>query len=526
MSQNPNAQNSESEESQAMIALALGLAAIVGVFVYMQEQFSAFAGAISYLHVYPYARLVEYMPQLRDLPFVGPYFFAKVELAKLFLDQGNFAYMDSVQRRNVLSAAGLCALPLYVPFMIYAGIRGRHFRPDLSYRKNYSLDEMIRTQSEHWLTSRNARHVNPLKKNEVSAGFLARGVVEMTARRKAKQDGVGEMIRPADEIISPAVWHRAMRPQEWLVANGLCLDERHINKAISKKWKYPDLLLESRDMWSALNLATLEEVFARQLRNPWTGFTSLRPSHKAICAVMCLFYDYRVDDGNDLLGDLGGLNDSIRSRPGHMDRAIMNEQGLMPRIDDILDGIAGEQMLEIADRHAWIESAFPAMLTIARKDRGVLPACAFLWLKGEDRGLWYIMSNVGSEAIMVEAAGAMAHYRAECQIQKPIFRPAVYQAARSMLEDYLDMTEERIAVRKEKEERGRTAGQSIDILLQEERDRIEQEERENKSASYLETRKATESDREMDEPLMEEWGEDEEKRIKDMINKNRGSLFA
>ena len=524
MSQNPNAQGAEQEETEVMIAAGFGLAAIIGAYIFLQEHFSAFAGAISYLHVYPYARLVEYFPQLRDLPFIGSYFFARVELAKLFLDQGNFAYMDSAQRRDVLSAAGLCALPFYLPFMIYAGVRGRHFRPDLSYQKNYTLDDMIRTQSEYWLTSRNARHVNPLKKNEVSAGYLARGVVEMTARRKTKHKNVGEMIRPAHEIISPAVWQRATRPQEWLVGNGLCIDENQVDKAIKKKWKYPDLLLESRNLWSELTLATLEEVFARQLRMPWIGFSSLRASHKAICAIMCLFYDYQVDEGNELLGDLGGLNDSVKSKPGAMDNAIHNEQGLMARIDGILESDAGEQMLEIADRHAWVESAFPAMLTIARKDRGVLPASAFLWLKGEDRGLWYILNNVGSEAIMVEAAGAMAHYRAECQIQKPIYRPAVYQAARALLEDYLDMTKDRIAVRKEKEERGRTAGQSIDILLKEERDRIEQKEREELSKDYLLNRKATEADREMEEPIEEEWGDDEEQRMNEILKK-RDPLF-
>ena len=62
-------------------------------------------------------------------------------------------------------------------------------------------------------------------------------------------------------------------------------------------------------------------------------------------------------------------------------------------------------MLETANRHAWQETAFPSMLSLARKDRGALPSAAFLWLKAEDRPLWYILNNVGSEAAMVEAAG-------------------------------------------------------------------------------------------------------------------------
>jgi len=148
-----------------------------------------------------------------------------------------------------------------------------------------------------------------------------------------------------------------------------------------------------------------------------------------------------------------------------MDDAILAEEGLMARIDGILQGKPGAQMLEIANRHAWLESAFPAMLTYARKDRGVLPAAAFLWLKAEDRALWYILDNVGSEAVMIESSGAMAHFRAEHQIGKPIRRPAVYQAARALLEDYLDMTPERVVARHDKEVRGWTAGEKLDRLF-------------------------------------------------------------
>ena len=510
MSHNPN--QGEQDQTQTMIA---GVAVILGIILvvyFMQEQISAFAGAVSYLHIYPFALLLEYIPQLRDLPFVGNMFFGKVEYVKLFLDQGNFAYMNAEQRRMVLTAAGLCAIPFYVPFMIYVGLMGRNFRPDMTYRNNYSLDRMIHTQSEHWLTSRNARHVNPLKKSEVSAGFLVRRIVESSTGSKTGNRDVGEMVRIVPPVIAPENWHRSMRPEEWLVANGLCLDQEEIDKAIAKKWKYPDGLLESRNTWLELKLPTLMEVCSRQLREPWTGFTALRPCHRAICAVMCLFYDYKVDEGNILLNDLGGLNDSIKSRPGGMDQAIVDESGFMARIDAVLEGEAGESMREIADRHVWVESAFPAMLAVARKDRGVLAAASFLWLKGEDRLLWYILDSLGSEAIMVESAGAMAHFRAECQIKKPVHTPAVFQAAKSLLEDYLDMTPERIAARQAKEERGRTAGRKIDLILEEERKR--------NSEIYLDRKAETMQD--MEEPEHTSWGDDEEERIR--LEKIRGVI--
>ena len=465
MSQNPNTPSSDQSQARAFVIAIIIMAIILAVIAMMQEEMSAFSGAVSYLHVYPFARLVEFFPALKQIPFVGEFFFSKVELTKLFLDQGNFAYMSPDQRRDVLSSAGLCALPVYLPFMIYAGTAGRWFRPDLKFKTPYSLEHMIWTQSEHWMTSRVARHVNPLKTPEVSTGMLARNVIEKTESRSSKKDGCGEMLTLAPHIMPPAPWHRALRPEEWLVSTGLCLDPVHINAARKKDWDYPDSLLESRKMWHSLSLDTLKEMFEAQLRSPWTGFDALRPCHKAIAAAMCLFYNYDINGGNALLNDLAGINDSIKSKTGGMDAALKAEAGMMDRINGILHGKPGKLMLEIANRHAWVESAFPAMLTYARKDRGVLPAAAFLWLKSEDRRLWYILDNVGSEAVMVEAAGALGHFRAESQIGKPIRRPHVYQAARAMLEDYLDMTEERVASRREKEIRGRTPGETIDLMF-------------------------------------------------------------
>lgn len=465
MADNPNAPTADQAQTRTLVISVVLIAILLFVISQMQEEISAFAGAVSYLHVYPFAMLVEQFPSLRTMPLIGPAFFAKAELAKLFLDQGNFAYMTSGQRLGVLTAAGLCALPVYLPFMIYAGTKGRSFRPDIVFKNAYSLEQMIWTQSEHWMTSRGARHTNPLKIPEISAGLLAHRVTEKTESRKTKNNEVGELIRLTPEVVAPAAWHRAMRPEEWLIANGLCLDEKHITAAKEKNWKYPSELLESRETWHELTLETLMETLSLQLSSPWKGFEHIRPCHKAICAVMALFYDYDISGGNVILNELGGLNDSIQGKPGGMDAAILAEEGFMQKIDKILNGPAGKQMREITDRHAWLETAFPAMLTYARKDRGVLPAAAFLWLKAEDRRLWYILDNVGSEAVMVESSGAMAHFRAENQIGKPIRRPAVYQAARALLEDYLDMTDERVIARHDKEVRGRTAGQKIDLIL-------------------------------------------------------------
>ncbi|WP_375263724.1 hypothetical protein, partial [Palleronia sp.] len=63
-----------------------------------------------------------------------------------------------------------------------------------------------------------------------------------------------------------------------------------------------------------------------------------------------------------------------------------------------------------------------------------------------------------------EAAGALAHNRAEAQIGRPIARPAVYQAARALLEDYLDITPERVQARRMKEERSRDPAKQLELM--------------------------------------------------------------
>jgi intracellular multiplication protein IcmP len=49
----------------------------------------------------------------------------------------------------------------------------------------------------------------------------------------------------------------------------------------------------------------------------------------------------------------------------------------------------------------------------ARDESRILPSSEFLWLKGYSRNLWYALNNLGRENCHVEAAGAMAHYKAE-----------------------------------------------------------------------------------------------------------------
>lgn len=445
------------------IGIALFILAILA-WRYLQPEINVISGTIAWVHIYPYAIAARTFPSLEAIPFLGPHLFRYAHDGLIFLEYGGYAGMTPEQRATLLTIAGRCGLPIYLPVLLIAGTLGRSFRPDIVYRTGYTLESMIRAQSEHWLTSRVSRHVNPLKTSEVSAASLSRGV--LAQRRKAKEHkGVGALISLEAPPEKQGSWQRALRPEEWLLKMGMCFSNDHALAAEKRDWDYPNKLLEARETWPETDIESLSELLSSQLRSPWTGFQALRPSHQAICAVMASFYAFDITGGNALLNDLGAIHDAIGAKPGAMDAAILEEEGLMPRIRKILEGKPGKSLAEIADRHAWVESAFPAMLSVARKDRGVLPAAAFLWLKAEDRLLWYVLDSVGSDAIMIEAAGAMAHFKAETQIGLPIRRPAVFQAARALREDYLDVTEARIKMRAIKQELAMTPEQRIRNLL-------------------------------------------------------------
>lgn len=477
MSSNPNAGQGPNADQESMrwlfISIALFILAILG-WAYFQPEINVVTGTIAWVHIYPFAIAARTFPVLETLPFLGPHLFRYAHDGLIFLEYGGYAGMSPEQRATLLTIAGRCGLPIYIPIMLIAGTIGRSFRPDMAYRTGYTLETMIRAQSENWLTSRLSRHINPLKIPEVSAISLTKGVLK-TRRNTKPVKGIGELISVDSPPERQGSWQRALRPEEWLLKMGMCFSQEHALEAEKKGWEYPNRLLEARETWPDTDIESLSELLSSQLRVPWTGFRSLRPSHQAICAVMASFYSFDIKAGNALLNDLGAVHDAISAKAGGMDAALMAEEGLMPRILSVLDGKAGKALSEIADRHAWVESAFPAMLQVARKDRGVLPAAAFLWVKSEDRLLWYILDSVGSDAIMIEAAGAMAHFKAETQIGLPIRRPSVFQAARALREDYLDVTEARIRMRAIKGELAMTPEDRIRSALKKAQSRKKKE---------------------------------------------------
>jgi intracellular multiplication protein IcmP len=102
-----------------------------------------------------------------------------------------------------------------------------------------------------------------------------------------------------------------------------------------------------------------------------------------------------------------------------------------------------EPLSNVLSRHGFVTTAMMAALAWARREGGVLPPAAFVWLRGEDRTIWYPLNNVGRRAFHTEAAGAVAHYQAEVSAGRALLLPRLDAAVVSIVQ-YLSDTRARI----------------------------------------------------------------------------------
>lgn len=63
--------------------------------------------------------------------------------------------------------------------------------------------------------------------------------------------------------------------------------------------------------------------------------------------------------------------------------------------------------------HRYPGTLIMRLLEMAREECGVLPASEFLWVKPNDRALWYVINTTGRKVSFVESAAVFAQYKAE-----------------------------------------------------------------------------------------------------------------
>ena len=174
----------------------------------------------------------------------------------------------------------------------------------------------------------------------------------------------------------------ALSPEEWVAYNEIQVQNNQI---------------DANQTYQAL---------ASQLGGRWRGPLKLPIHAQGLYAAFALRHARKRKDSEELLGEM-----ALHWTP---ENGLQLPSKLKSRIRKIInDPKLGGALLKHADKHAYATTALLRCLSRAREEGGVLAPASFIWLRGEDRVLWYPMNNLGRRAYHAEAVGALVHYTNE-----------------------------------------------------------------------------------------------------------------
>ncbi len=201
------------------------------------------------------------------------------------------------------------------------------------------------------------------------------------------------------------IFAEALSPEEWIVFNEVPVNGKKLDEEVATK------------------------AFTKQLGARWRGAKNLAPHRQVLLAAFCLKAARKRADSDTMLARLAkcwsekdGLKLSRDRKLLREARAVLGNQNLSGSV------------LKKCNEHAWENTAMVRGLLTARSEGGVLAPAQFVWLRAHDRGLWYPLNNLGRQSFHMEAMGCMSHYKAEKMAQRPIPRPKVTDAVKSLAE--------------------------------------------------------------------------------------------
>lgn len=175
-----------------------------------------------------------------------------------------------------------------------------------------------------------------------------------------------------------------------------------------------------------LDNEAIEAVLSEQLGDTWSGLENASLWVQAVvvlCTLHLTKHEFAFEERSKIAHSWRGKMDGTR-----VTKALVEEY-----LRD--DSITGE--IEYATRHhAYEYTVVIAMLGKAREASGVLPSSDFLWVRMQDRRLWYVINNVGRQVYNLEAIAPFAHYFCEIINEKPMVEPQLDGIAHN-IEEYL-----------------------------------------------------------------------------------------
>jgi hypothetical protein len=208
-----------------------------------------------------------------------------------------------------------------------------------------------------------------------------------------------------------------------------------------------------------INVESMHKHFVEEIGKPWSGIESMSMEKKCILAIILpkLLRNPKlsVKMNNNLSRAYAGAKLIKKGKntiedPKHK-KEIMKYRALIHKeVEEILldyfppktvetkkFGFVKKQsenkkkmnplIANVINEHFYEKIIFSVFLDNARKT-GVLASCEFLWLKKENRDLWYIMSQTGRTASFCECSGAWSHLLTERKVGRKVATPMVQKA--------------------------------------------------------------------------------------------------
>tara|TARA_Y100001960_G_scaffold321323_1_gene395797 strand:+ start:25539 stop:26753 length:1215 start_codon:yes stop_codon:yes gene_type:complete len=281
--------------------------------------------------------------------------------------------------------------PYLLPFFLYYLYKNLNKR---EFRKIFNIDSLIRDQADLW------PQIKPM--------------VEVFPHR----------IENLDE----GEWAMAMQPLQFSEVNNLI--EYSENRMGEKK-----MTLKEQEVI---------QVFRNQLGREWTGVKDLNQVEKFILAIFISKANRNGKESQKVAEMIAQAYTTEKKYKKSELKKFMDDA--INETDRIIQKYEKSEILQDAiAQHYYIKTVLARMLEFARAD-GVLANADFIWLKIRDRGLWYLLNNVGRNASWIECAGVWHHYNYEKAIERKIPSPNIIGAVaaldfefRNASEDYIPL---------------------------------------------------------------------------------------
>jgi len=211
---------------------------------------------------------------------------------------------------------------------------------------------------------------------------------------------------------------------------GFSPDELSSNLAPARSLS--QFVADNRISLDPVNRDDCAKVFANQLGEQWDGFENASLHIRSLALITV------VHAGEGQFGIARGAGLALREDVAIAYATIKDRVARAQKLEMILRPYHDNPELiarfnDVGKQHRYGSTALVSLLMWARKQGGALPSAEFLWLKGVDRTLWYVLNNVGRLEFHMEGAGPMSHFMAESTIGHAMNVPCVDEAVDGLL---------------------------------------------------------------------------------------------